>query len=133
MDTTAVELKLLGAAIVVGLVQLLWAAIASWSQRDLQWAAGSRDEPRPPLTGGPGRLERAWRNFLETFPLFAAAVVAAVLLAKTGPLTMWGSAVYVIGRALYVPLYVSGVPMVRSVVWGVSMVGLGLVVVAIFR
>ena len=46
-------------------------------QRGLRWNAGPRDEPMPPLTGVAGRLSRALRNFLETFPFFAAAVLIA--------------------------------------------------------
>ncbi len=42
-----VELKLLGAAVVVGLVQLLWAAGAARAQQDMKWAAGPRDTPMP--------------------------------------------------------------------------------------
>jgi uncharacterized MAPEG superfamily protein len=132
MDETAVELKLLGTAVIIGLVQLFWAAVVARGQHDLKWAAGPRDEPRP-LTGVAGRLDRAFRNFLETFPLFAAAVLAVVLTAKTGSLSLWGSALYVIARALYVPLYASGIPMLRSLVWLVSIAGLVLVVVALFR
>ena len=55
---TAVELKLLGAAVVVGLVQLLWAAAAARAhQGDLKWAAGPRDTPMP-LGGVAARLDR---------------------------------------------------------------------------
>ena len=46
-------------------------------QRGYLWTAGSRDEAVPPLTGIAGRLERALRNFVKTFPLFAAAVLIA--------------------------------------------------------
>ena len=49
----AVELKLLGVAIIVGLVQLLWASAAARGQQDLKWAAGPRDTPMP-ITGGGG-------------------------------------------------------------------------------
>ncbi len=133
MMQTGVELKLLGAAVIVGLVQLLWAAGAARSQHDLKWAAGARDEPKPPLTGVPGRLDRAFRNFMETFPLFAAAVLAVVVLDKSGPASVWGAALYVIGRALYVPLYVAGTYLIRSIVWGVALAGLVMVIVAIFK
>ncbi|WP_240606328.1 MAPEG family protein [Phenylobacterium kunshanense] len=130
----AVELKLLGAAVVVGLVQLLWAAGAARAhQGDLKWAAGPRDTPMP-LGGVAARLDRAFRNFAETFPFFAAAVLACAVAGKLGqPMTTWGAGLYVIGRALYVPLYASGVPMVRTLVWLVSMVGLVMVLVALFR
>jgi uncharacterized MAPEG superfamily protein len=132
MSGPAIELKLLGCAVVVGLVQLMWAAVAARRQQDLTWAAGPRDEPMP-ISGVAARLDRALRNYLETFPLFATAVIAAYLAAKLGPLTLWGSALYVIARAIYVPVYAAGIPRLRSLVWFVAMVGLVMVVVALFR
>ncbi len=125
------ELKFLGVAVVIGLVQLLWAAGAARRQQDLKWAAGPRDEVMP-ITGVAARLDRALKNFLETFPLFAAAVLVACLTEKLGPLTAWGSALYVIGRALYVPVYAAGIPMLRSLIWSVSLAGIFMVVAAIF-
>ncbi len=129
--TAAPELLLIGAAILVGLVQLLWAAGAARGQQDLKWAAGPRDEPMP-LTGVAARLDRAFKNYMETFPFFVAAVFAAYLVAKTGPLTLWGSVLYVATRAIYVPLYAAGIPRIRSLVWLVSLVGIGMIVAAIF-
>ncbi|CAN5770931.1 MAPEG family protein [soil metagenome] len=129
--TAAPELLLIGAAVLVGLVQLLWAAGAARGQQDLKWAAGPRDEPMP-LTGIAARLDRAFKNYMETFPFFVAAVFAAYLVAKTGPLTLWGSVLYVAARALYVPLYAAGIPRIRSLVWLVSLVGVGMIVAAIF-
>ncbi|MFN3522401.1 MAG: MAPEG family protein [Phenylobacterium sp.] len=129
---TAPELQLLAAAVVIGLVQLLWATVAGTRQRgDLSWGMGPRDEARP-LSGVPARLERAFANFMETFPLFAAAVIVAYLAAKLGTLTLWGAGLYVAARALYVPLYAAGVPALRSLVWGVSLVGVLMVIAAIF-
>jgi len=129
---TAAELQLLGAAVAVGLVQLIWAAFAARAhQKDLAWAAGPRDEPRD-LGGVAGRLDRAFRNFMETFPFFAAAVLTAYLAAKLGPLTLWGSAMYVAGRALYVPIYAAGLPWLRTLVWFVSLTGICMVLAAIF-
>ena len=131
MVRAAPELQLLGFAIVVGVVQLAWAAVAARRQQNLAWARGPRDEPMP-IGGTAARLDRAFRNFMETFPFFAAAVIAADLLGKLGPLTLWGSGLYVAARALYVPLYATGVPTVRTLVWLVSLIGLLMVVVAIF-
>jgi len=127
----AVELQLLAVAVVIGLVQLLWGAAAARRQQGLKWAAGPRDEARP-LDGVAARLDRALRNFLETFPFFATAVIVAYLGGKLGDLTLWGGVLYVAGRALYVPLYAAGVPLVRSLAWFAAMIGLILVVAAIF-
>jgi uncharacterized MAPEG superfamily protein len=131
MVRAAPELQLLGFAILIGVVQLAWAAVAARRQQNLAWARGPRDEPMP-IGGTAARLDRAFRNFMETFPFFAAAVIAADLLGKLGPLTLWGSGLYVAARALYVPLYATGVPTVRTLVWLVSLIGLLMVVVAIF-
>ena len=128
-----VELKLLAFGAALGLVQIVLAAHAASRQRGYLWTAGSRDEPVPPLTGLAGRLERALRNFLETFPLFAAALIACVMVGKTGPQTLYGAVLYVVARALYVPLYASGVSVVRTLVWTVSVVGILMIVVAFFR
>ena len=127
------ELIHLAAAIIIGIVTLFWAAATARGQQNLAWAAGSRDEAMPPLTGVAARLERAFRNFMETFPFFAAALLAAIVAQKTGPLTFWGSALYVVGRALYVPIYAAGIRLVRTFVWFVSIIGLVMVIVALFR
>ena len=125
------ELLLLGAAIVVGVVQLLWATVAGRGQQGLTWGRGPRDEPMP-LAGGAGRLTRSFQNFMETFPLHAAAVVVAYLLAKLGDLTLWGSALYVAGRALHPPLYLLAIPWTRTLAWFVAFAGTLMVVAAIF-
>lgn len=127
------ELKLLLAAVIIGLVQIVWGATAgSGGERNLNWLTGPRDEARP-LSGVAARLDRALKNFLETFPLFAAALIACVVAGKLGTLTLYGAGLYVLARALYVPLYASGVAVVRTLVWTVSMVGIVMVIVAFFR
>jgi uncharacterized MAPEG superfamily protein len=125
------ELLLLGAAIAVGLVQLMWAAAAARRQQDLKWATGARDEAMP-ISGVAARLDRAFRNFMETFPLFAAAVLAVVIAGKAGDLSLWGSALYVVCRALYAPIYAAGTYMIRSLVWTLSLAGIVMVVAALF-
>jgi uncharacterized MAPEG superfamily protein len=125
------ELLLLGAAIVVGIVQLLWATIAARGQQGLEYGRGPQDEPIR-LTGGAGRLDRSFRNFMETFPLHAAAVIVTYLLAKQGNLTLWGSGLYVLGRALHPPMYLFAIPWTRTLAWIVAFVGTLMVVAAVF-
>ena len=129
--TGATELHLLGIAVIIGLVQILWAAIASTRQRGMSWGLGPRDEPRP-LSGVAARLQRALANFLETFPLFAGALLAALMLGHGGDLTRTGAWFYVIGRAIYLPLYAAGTPVVRTIAWAVAVVGIVQEVIAIF-
>jgi len=85
-----------------------------------------------PLRGVAGRLDRALKNFLETFPLFAAAVLADNALGRHNALTEWGAQLYFWGRVLYLPLYAAGIPLVRSLVWDVAAVGILLCLAAPF-
>ncbi|HSV02518.1 MAG TPA: MAPEG family protein [Phenylobacterium sp.] len=130
---TTPELKLLIAAIVIGILNLVWATVAgSGGARDTAWLMGPRDDPRP-ATGVAARLERAFGNFAQTFPLYAAALFAALLAGKAGTLTLWGSWLYVGGRLVYVPLYAAGTPVIRTLAWTVSMIGVIVVIAAFFE
>jgi uncharacterized MAPEG superfamily protein len=102
-------------------------------QRGYRWNAGPRDEVLPPLTGVAGRLNRALRNFLESFPLFAAAVLIASAANIHNDLTLWGAWLYVLGRVVYVPLYAFGVRYVRSLAWNVAVLGIFLILSGIAR
>jgi len=117
--------------VVLGLVQIVAASHSASLQRGYRWTASPRDEPTPPLRGVAGRLDRALRNFLETFPLFVAVVLAAHVSETHNALTEWGARLYLWGRVAYVPLYVAGIPLVRSLVWNVATVGIMLFVVAL--
>jgi uncharacterized MAPEG superfamily protein len=127
----SIELHLLGAAVVLGLVHLFWAAGAARAQQGYAWAGGPRDEPRP-VTGRAARLDRAFRNYRETFPLFAAAVLAAEAADRTGTLTAVGAGLYVAARAAFLPLYAFHLGLARSLAWFVGMAGLFAVVLGFF-
>ena len=99
----------------------------------MKWLDGPPLTPRLPVGVVAARLNRALSNFLETFPLFAAALLACDFAGKFGPLTMWGAVLYVVGRAVFVPIYAAGLSVVRTLVWTVSMAGIVMVIVAFFR
>ena len=126
----AFELQMLAAAVILGIIHLLWAAMAAQPQRGLKWNTGPRDEPVV-LTGVAGRLERAFANFRETFPFFAALVLLDYLGGRLGELTSFGALIYVAARAVYIPLYAFGVPYVRSLTWVASMVGILMLLAAL--
>jgi len=126
----AFELQMLAAAVIIGIVHLLWAAAAAQPQRGLKWNTGPRDEPVV-LTGVAGRLERAFANFRETFAFFAVLVIVDYLGGRLGDLTAYGAMVYVAARAVYIPLYAFGVPYVRSLAWVASMVGILMLLAAL--
>lgn len=126
-----VELKLLALSIVLGLVQIVLSSHAASLQRGYIWTASSRDAAMPALSGVAGRLERALHNFLETFPLFAAAVLTAHVAGTHGWMTEWGAHLYFWARVAYVALYAAGVFLVRSLVWNVAALGIVLILLSL--
>ena len=125
------ELTTLALAIVLGLVQLVLATQATTRQVGLPWAAGPRDEPSPPVSSVAGRLTRAFANFMETFPLFAAAVLIAYAAGRHNWMTIWGAQLYFWARVAYVPLYAFGVTYVRTLAWTVATLGIVLVLLSL--
>lgn len=125
------ELTMLTWTLILAFVQILLFDLARTRQYGLKWNTGPRDEEMPPLSAGAQRLKRAQDNLYETLPLFIGAVLIAHVAGQNGTLTHWGTAIYLGGRIVYVPLYAFGVRNVRSLVWMVSLVGLGMVVAAI--
>ncbi|MBJ6982682.1 MAPEG family protein [Luteimonas sp. MC1572] len=126
------ELQILGWAIVLGLVHLFLDATLKTSQRGLAWNTGPRDGAMPPLEGVAGRVNRSFSNFLETFPMFAAAVLAVVVSGQGGERAVLGAQVYFWARVAYIPAYAAGIPYVRSLIWGISLLGILMVLTALF-
>jgi len=131
-DQMTTELKWLAFSIVLGLVHVFVAAGLATSQRGLRWNAGNRDGDPKPLTGPAARAVRANANFLETFPLFAAAVLALCVAGRQTPHTAMAVQLYFWARLLYLPIYIAGIPYVRTVVWAVSLWGLLQAIEALF-
>ncbi len=126
-----VELRYLAFSILLVFVQLFLAAGGATKVRGLAWNAGPRDEDSPPLPAVAGRLDRAFRNMLETFPLFAAAVLLAHAAGVHSALTSFGAALYFWARVVYVPLYAFGIPYLRSLVWTAASGGIVLILFAL--
>lgn len=122
------ELRMLAWAIVLGIVQLLAAAAGATVRRGLKWNASARDGTPAPLEGVAARLDRAFRNFLETFPFFAAAVLGVVAMQRAGSWSALAVQLYFWARVVYVPLYAAGVPYLRSLVWVASMLGIAILI-----
>lgn len=116
----AVELQMLAWSVVLGLVQIGLASSLMTYQRGIAWNASARDGEPKALTGVAARLERAQKNFLETFPLFAALVLAVVVADRSSADTILATQVYLGARIIYVPLYAAGVPYLRTVAFGFS-------------
>ena len=90
---------------------------------DLRAIVGNRDNP-PDMSIVAARLDRAKNNMLEALPFFLGLALLALAKGVETRQVVYGAATFLIARIVYVPAYVSGVPMLRSVVWLVANAGL---------
>lgn len=96
-------------------------------RRQIGYAAEneSRDhDPAPDLMAGRGI--RAFRNFLETYPVFIALVVVVVVGGRSSAMTEWGAWIWLVARVVYLPAYIGGIGRPRSAIWLISLIGLAL-------
>lgn len=126
----SIELWSLLAAMVLGLVHLTAASFTFKAQVGNRYTVGARDEDLRPV-GVAGRLDRAQRNFLETFAVFAAAVLLLSHVGQEDRISVLGSLLYVGGRVAFLPLYAVGVPWLRTFSWNIATLGLVMVMAAI--
>jgi uncharacterized MAPEG superfamily protein len=119
-----IELKMLAWSVLLGLVHIFVATGIVTQQRGLKWNAGNRGDELKPLTDIAARAARASHNFRETFPFFAAAVLAVTLANRNTAHTILGSELYFWARVVYLPVYLIGIPYLRTLVWAVSLWGL---------
>jgi uncharacterized MAPEG superfamily protein len=123
------ELKLLAWSVVLLLVHIVLQAATSSSELGLPYAMSPRDEGRQPRSVYAGRIGRALRNLLETYPAFVGLVLTLVVSGKTGGIGAIGAEIYLAARLLYLVVYAAGVSVVRTLLWGLSIIGLVMMVV----
>ena len=126
-----VEIAMLFWAAVLGLVQVGAQALAYKRQEGNAYTVGARDQHRP-ATGLAGRAGRALRNYLETFPIFAAVILAVHATDRSNGWSEIGAQVYFWGRLAYLPAYAIGLPWVRTLIWLIATAGIVLCMVPLF-
>ncbi|MEJ2119342.1 MAG: MAPEG family protein [Alphaproteobacteria bacterium] len=119
------ELWLLTASGLLVVVQLALQSFTFKAQVGNAYTVGPRDEAIAPR-GPAGRAERAFRNLLETLPVFAIAVIVIELAHKSDHWTVAGAHLYFWARIAFVAAYLWGVPWVRTLIWNASMIGLAI-------
>ena len=121
------ELTVLAWGCVLALVHVFAAVRVKTRQYGVAWNMGARDEPLPPPQPVVGRLARAQANFFETFPIVVAAILIVSLAGLTSRWTELGAIVWLAARLLYLPVYAAGIPRIRTLIFLVSVVGIGMI------
>jgi uncharacterized MAPEG superfamily protein len=125
------DLKYLVWSAVLTFLQMVVAAFGANATVGLPALAGNR-ESLPPIEGWAGRAARAHRNMLESIALFAILVLVAHVTQRANAQTALGAAVFFWARLAYAFIYVAGIPWLRTAVWGVSVVGLVMILAQLF-
>jgi uncharacterized MAPEG superfamily protein len=133
MQPLPTEIVMLAIGMVLLILQLFLQSISSTAELGGVYKAGPRDEAKLAQGVFAGRAYRAFRNLLETFPVFAALALALVVTGRNGGLGALGAEVWVVSRILYVPLYFIQIPFARSLVWFVSIFALVAMLVRLFQ
>ena len=97
----------------------------AWSPGGVMTAFGNREGVVAPLGIG-GRADRAAKNQIEAMAMFLALVLAAQIAGKA-PQAALGATVFFWARVVYWPVYLAGIPVARTLVWLVSIIGLILI------
>ncbi len=126
----SIEIQMLCWAVILGLAQLITATTLATRDQGLTYNMSARDLPAPSVSPLAARMLRAFGNFKETFVFFAVAVLAVTLLGKANANSALGAQIYFWARLVYVPVYAAGIPVVRTLIWGASIAGLVMVLLA---
>ena len=97
----AVELKILALGAVLLFIHIFTATRFKTAQYGRQWNVSARDETLPPPNPIAGRTSQ-W--------------------------TAIGGWTWLGARLIYLPIYAAGIPVVRTIVWAVALIGLGMVI-----
>ncbi|HKX91725.1 MAG TPA: MAPEG family protein [Sphingomicrobium sp.] len=122
-----VEIRILALGALLLFVHIFVATRFKTAQYGRKWNIGARDETLPPAEAMTGRTMRAQANFAETFPIAIIALLGVVISGRTSEWTALGGWIWLGARLVYLPLYAMGVPVIRTVVWTIGMVGLAMV------
>jgi uncharacterized MAPEG superfamily protein len=122
-----VELRIAALGALLLFVHIFVAVRYKTAQYGREWNVGARDEALPPASPITGRTARAQANFAETFPIAVVALLGVVIASRTSATTALGGWIWLGARVVYLPLYLAGIRVVRTIVWTISMIGLAMV------
>jgi len=115
------EVLCLELSVILWIVQVLAQAATARAEFGDAYLLGPRDEQREPKGVMCGRARRALTNYTENLVPFVALDVALIATQHTGGL---GPTIWILARIVHFPLYLSGIPYLRTAAWAVSIIGL---------
>ena len=133
----SIDLWLVAYAVVLTWVMVFGAALVrvkAWTPTGMKIAFGNRHDVPAVQTPFAARADRAAKNMIENLPLFIGLVAVAHLSGRATAMrdrVELGAHLFFWARVAYWPIYLAGVPYLRTLVWYVSIGGLALIFTAL--
>jgi len=89
----------------------------------LPTAAGNQHDV-PQWNGWHDRLNRAIRNLIESIVIFAPIAISIHLLGLSNETSALGAQIFLIARLIHAPIFVLGIPWVRTTAWFTGVAGI---------
>ena len=124
------EMLYLFGSVVIMLLLIVIQAASTVLANGIGWGLGSRDEPAKPDAFA-GRAKRTLHNHVEGLIVFGFAILIVEVAGLNSSLTVMGAALFFWARLAYAPVYLFGIPVLRTLVWAVGLVGILMVLYAI--
>jgi uncharacterized MAPEG superfamily protein len=133
MPALPASLQLLAYAAALTWVMIYTAATLrsrAWNPVGVKLAMGNR-EAMPEPSAVAARADRAAKNMIENLVLFVALIAAAHLGGRVTDRVTLGAHLFFWARVAYWPIYLAGVPYLRTLIWWVGVAGLALIFVSV--
>jgi uncharacterized MAPEG superfamily protein len=115
------ELLCLELSVILWVVHVICQAVTARAEFGDAYLFSPRDTDIAPKGVACGRARRALANYVENLAPFVALDLALVATQHTGGL---GATVWIIGRIVYLPIYLAGIAYLRTAAWALSIIGL---------
>jgi len=118
---SSIELVCLEISILLFIAHVVCQAVAAAGEYGQPFLFSPRDRQPDARGVAVGRATRALHNFVENYGPFVAMDLALIVTGHTGG---WGAVVWIVARIVYLPLYLIGIPVIRTGCWSISILGL---------
>lgn len=108
-------------------MQASYAAITA----GLSYGFSNREQPQPNKTPFGDRIDRTLGNLKEGGIIYLPLALLAISIDVSNSWTYYAALLTIVSRALYVPVFLSGVKVVRTLIWLPSLIAIPLVMFGI--